>query len=109
MPRIQPHKLDSVNKCKTNEKKLCKEKSDSSVRLKNRDDINLKTILWNFPEHYFGLLVDYSHSTVVFFHCNLKNLSFLQFRMITYFVYLNTPVDATQWGVVSDQDRFYFS
>ena len=24
-------------------KKLCKEKSDSSVRLKNRDDINLKT------------------------------------------------------------------
>ena len=28
--------------------------------------------------------------------------------MITYFVYLNTPVDATQWGVVSDQVRFYF-
>ena len=43
LPCIQPHKLDSVNKCKTNEKKLCKEKSDSSVRFKNRDDINLKT------------------------------------------------------------------
>ena len=44
LPCIQPHKLYSVNKCKTNEKKkLCKEKSDSSVRLKNRDDINLKT------------------------------------------------------------------
>ena len=27
-------------------KKLCKEKSDSSVRLKNRDDINLKTLFY---------------------------------------------------------------
>ena len=50
LPCIQPHKLDSVNKCKTNEKtnekKLCKEKSDSSVRLKNRDDISLKTLFY---------------------------------------------------------------
>ena len=47
LPCIQPHKLDSVNKCKTNEKKkLCKEKSDSSVRLKNRDDVNLKTLFY---------------------------------------------------------------
>ena len=43
LPCIQPHKLDSVNNCKTNEKKTLQRKSDSSVRLKNRDDINLKT------------------------------------------------------------------
>ena len=47
LPCIQPHKLDSVNKCKTNEKKnFAKKKSDSSMRLKNRDDINLKTLFY---------------------------------------------------------------
>ena len=43
LPCIQPHKLDSVNNCKTYEKKTLQRKSDSSVRLKNRGDINLKT------------------------------------------------------------------
>ena len=46
LPCIQPHKLDSVNNCKTNEKKTLQRKSDSSVRLKNRDDINLKTLFY---------------------------------------------------------------
>ena len=45
LPYIQPHKLDLVNRWRKKKKKLCKEKSDSSLRPKYRDDINLKTPL----------------------------------------------------------------
>ena len=80
-------------------KKLFKETSDLSVRLKNRNDINLKT---PFCGTSLNIISDFWLITLTvqlyFFIATLKVWIYYNLQWLhTLCIFINTPVDATQW------------